>query len=156
MAEIPVRASLVFLFALRPNGQGHDVLLLKRTQTLVGEWSQISGRMEEGETAWETALRELKEEAGLVPEAFYSTDLCETYYGRSQNVINIAPIFVAYIAPDADVTLNFEHSDYRWVSFEEAIEMVPYGGQRRALANIKSDFSDRAPSRHFKIDLAAR
>ena len=34
--------------------KGHEVLLLKRTQTLAGEWCQISGRIEGKEKAWET------------------------------------------------------------------------------------------------------
>ena len=149
-----MRSSLIFLFALRACDHGHEVLLLKRTQTLAGEWSQISGRMEDHEKAWETALRELKEETGLEAQRFYSSDICETYYGATQIVINFAPVFVAYVSETADVTLNFEHSAYRWVRFEDAVEMVPYGGQRRILRQIEEDFSKRSPSKHFEIDIS--
>ncbi|KIC12069.1 NUDIX hydrolase [Leisingera sp. ANG-M1] len=154
MAEIPVRSSLVFLFVLRAAGAGHQVLLLKRTQTLAGEWSQVSGRIEGEEKAWETALRELKEEAGLEAERLFATDICETYYGVTQNVINIAPVFVAFVSETAEVALNFEHSAYHWAGFEEAGEMVPYGGQRRTLRQIEEEFSRRSPCRHFEIDIS--
>nr|WP_237212722.1 NUDIX domain-containing protein [Ruegeria lacuscaerulensis] len=137
---------------MRVSEEGHDVLLLKRTQTLAGECSQISGRIEGNEKAWETALRELKEETGLEADKLYSTDICETYYGVTQNVINVAPVFVAFVKESAEVTLNFEHSAYRWVRFEDAENMVPYGGQRRVLRQINEDFSKRVPSKHFEID----
>ncbi|MBB3464556.1 8-oxo-dGTP pyrophosphatase MutT (NUDIX family) [Rhizobium sp. BK377] len=41
------------------------MLLLRRNHTLVGEWCQIAGAIEEGEKAWEAALREVNEETNL-------------------------------------------------------------------------------------------
>ena len=142
----------MILYALRPSDTGHRVLLLKRTQTLAGEWCQISGRMDEGEKPWQTALRELHEETGLKAQSLYTANMCETYYGATLNMINIAPVFVAYIDPTADVRLNFEHSEFKWASFDEAVEMVPYGGQRRMLRHIEVDFSKRVPNRYLKIN----
>lgn len=153
MSEIPIRSSVVFLFVLRSCAFGHEVLLLQRTQTLAGEWSQISGRVEGDERAWQTALRELKEEVGLEPERLFATDMCETYYGVTQNVINVAPVFVAFVSERAEVVLNFEHSAHKWVSFGDASEMVPYGGQRRMLRQIHEEFSKRPPSGHLEISL---
>ncbi|WP_312882971.1 NUDIX domain-containing protein [Rhizobium etli] len=38
---------------------------MRRTgSTLSGEWCQIAGGIEHGETAWQAALREAKEETG--------------------------------------------------------------------------------------------
>ena len=154
MAEIPVRATMAILFVLRPAGDGHEVLLLKRTQTLAGEWCQISGRLDDGEKAWQTTLRELREETGLTAERLFNTDICETFYGVSANAIHIMPVFVAYVDPAAEVVLNFEHSEYRWVSFDDAIEMVPYGGQRNTLRQIEENYSRRVPNRYLEIDIA--
>ncbi|MCP5072734.1 MAG: NUDIX domain-containing protein [Rhodobacteraceae bacterium] len=154
MAEIPVISSLVILMALRSSDRGHEVLLLKRTQSLAGEWCQISGRVEEGEKAWEAALRELKEETGLSAEKMFLTDICETFYGATQNAILIAPVFVAYISRNTEVKLNFEHSEFRWTRFEEAIELVPYGGQRRTLRQIEEEYSKRNPNKYLEIALS--
>ena len=129
MPEIPIRAFLVSLVAIRKTEARHDVLLLKRTQSLVGEWCQVAGSIEEGETAWQAALRELDEETGLKPNALYSADTCEQFYEADRDAITIAPVFVAFIYSGAKVSLNYEHSEYRWVSFDEAIEMVAFGGQ---------------------------
>lgn len=151
MSEIPIRSFLASLVAIREIETQHEVLLLKRTQTLVGKWCQIAGSIEEGETAWQTALRELDEETGLKPNALYSADTCEQFYEADRDAITIAPVFVAFIDNTAKVSLNHEHSEYRWVSFKEAIEMVSFGGQRRVLSWIEDEFVKRSPSKHLRI-----
>ena len=152
MPEIPIRAFLASLVAIRKTDAGHKVLLLKRTQSLAGEWCQVVGSIEDGETAWQTALRELAEETGLEPEALYSADTCEQFYESDRDSITIAPVFVGFIDTNAEVTLNHEHSEFRWVSFDEAVEMVAFGGQRRVLRWIEDEFIKREPSRHLLIE----
>ena len=151
MPEIPIRAFIVSLVAVRHRREQHQVLLLKRTQSLAGEWCQIAGKLEEGETAWQAALRELKEETELEPETFYSADICEQFYEADRDAISLAPVFLAFVKPDAQVTLNHEHSAYRWVSFDEAFEMVAFGGQRKVLRWIEEEFIQRKPSKHLLI-----
>lgn len=151
MPEIQIRAFLASLVAIRKTADRHEVLLLKRTQSLAGTWCQVAGSIEEGETAWQTALRELAEETGLHPQALYSADTCEQFYEAHRDSITIAPVFVAFIDPAAEVTLNHEHSAYCWVPFGEAIEMVAFGGQRRVLRWIEEEFVKRRPSKHLLI-----
>ncbi len=58
------------LVALAPGEHGYEVLLTRRSQALrqhKGEISFPGGRMDPGETATETALREAHEEVGLDP-----------------------------------------------------------------------------------------
>lgn len=152
MPEIPIRACIASLVAIRKIDVRHEVLLLKRTQTLAGEWCQVAGSIEEGESAWQTALRELDEETGLWPDALYSADTCEQFYEADRDCIIIAPVFVGFVDSAAKVTLNHEHSAYRWVSFDEAVEMVGFGGQRRVLRWIEDEFVKRRPNKHLLIE----
>jgi len=55
----------------------------------------VAVSIEEGETAWQTALREL--------------------YEADRDAITIAPVFVAFIDSAEPVTLIHEHSEYRWL-----------------------------------------
>nr|WP_174839953.1 MULTISPECIES: NUDIX domain-containing protein [unclassified Ruegeria] len=151
VAEIPIRSFLVSLVAVREIDTRYEVLLLKRTQSLIGEWCQVAGGIEDGESAWQTAVRELFEETGLKPNALYSADICEQFYEPDRDAITVAPVFVAFVAASATVVLNHEHSDYRWVSFQEAIEMVAFGGQRRVLRWIENEFVKQTPSKHLLI-----
>ena len=154
MPDIPIRAFIVSLVALRRTATRCDVLLLQRAQTLVGAWCQIAGSIEEGETGWQAAVRELAEETGLTPDTLYSADICEQFYEADRDAITMAPVFVAFIDEAAEVALNHEHSDHRWVGFDEAVEMVSFGGQRRVLRWIEEEFVKRTPSRHLLIDMS--
>ncbi|MEM1314776.1 MAG: NUDIX domain-containing protein [Pseudomonadota bacterium] len=153
MAEIPVRAFLVSLAALRETEAGHEVLLMRRTQGLAGTWCQVAGKIEAGERAWQAALRELREETGLTPRALYSADVCEQFYEAARDAITLAPVFVALVDADAQVALNAEHDAFEWLDFDAAEARVDFAGQRRVLRCIREAFVDRAPSRHLRIDM---
>ncbi len=153
MAEIPIRSFSIALVALREVDDSAEVLLLRRNHTLVGEWCQIAGAIEEDETAWQAALRELKEETDLTPTRFYSGDICEQFYEADRDAITIAPVFVAFVDYAANVVLNPEHSEFCWVSLDWAEDMVPFGGQRRVLRHIKQEFVLRDPSPHLQIKI---
>lgn len=153
MPDIPVRCFAVSLVALREASVGYEVLLLRRTKTLRGEWCQIAGSIEEGETAWQAAIRELAEETGLRAEELYSADICEQFYEADRNAVSILPVFVAYVARSADVVINDEHSEFRWASFDAAVEMVAFSGQRHVLRHIEREFAMRKPNRHLRIEI---
>ena len=152
MPSIPVRAFMVSLIAIRRTAVGAEVLLLKRNETLVGEWCQIAGGIEEGETAWQAALRELKEETGLTAQALYSADICEQFYEADRDAITLVPVFVACINENDPVILNHEHSDFRWVPFVRAGDMVPFAGQRHVLRHVEEEFIKRVPPAHLLIE----
>lgn len=151
MPDIPVRAFMVSLIALRRTADRVEVLLLKRNETLVGEWCQIAGSIEEGETAWQAALRELREETGLKVRTLYSADICEQFYEADRDAITMAPVFVAFVDEGDAVTLNHEHSESRWVTFEEARNMVPFAGQRHVLRHVEEEFVLREAHPHLLI-----
>lgn len=151
MHEIPIRSFAVSVVVVRKNGADSEILLLRRTRTLAGEWCQIAGAIEAGETAWQAALREVGEETGLQPTALYSADICEQFYEADRDAISILPVFVGFVRPKDDVRLNAEHDEFRWVTFDEALRMVPFAGQRNVLAHIRREFIDREPSRWLLI-----
>lgn len=136
MQDIPIHCHAVSLVAVRVLEGTNEVLLLRRTRALRGEWCQIAGAIETDETAWQAAIPELAEETGLAPQALFSADICEQFYEAHLDAISILPVFVGYIDPAAAVRLNPEHSDYRWVSFDEAEQIVPFAGQRKVLRHI--------------------
>ncbi len=151
MPEIPIRSFAVSVVLIREVAGCHEVLLLRRTRTLRGEWCQVAGAIEPGETAWQAALREVEEETGLVPHTLYSGDLCEQFYEADRDAISLLPVFVGFVTGDAQVTLNAEHSEHRWLSFEEAVALVPFAGQRHLLRHAQAEFAVRTPHPLLKI-----
>ncbi len=155
MQEIPIHTFGVSVFVLRDASDGKRLLLLRRSERyLNGEWCQVAGAIEQGEKAWQTALRELKEETGLIPLALYSADICEQYYEFDSDHVCILPVFIAMVDGEAKIELNDEHSDYRWVTQEEAESLLPFPGQRHVLRHVWSEFVDRKPLEQLRIPLA--
>ncbi|MGO4124820.1 NUDIX pyrophosphatase [Inquilinus sp. YAF38] len=151
MQEIPIRSFAVSVVVIRHAATGSEVLLLRRTRSLAGEWCQIAGAIEPGETAWQAALRETLEETGLELQQLYSADICEQFYEAERDAISLLPVFVGIAAADAAVRLNPEHSQSRWVGFGEAAGMVPFAGQRHVLRHVEQEFVAREPSRWLLI-----
>ncbi len=150
--EIPIKAFAISAFCCRREGETWKVLLLRRTGTRLGDtWCQIAGRIEAGETAWQAALREIREETGLTPERFYSANVCEQFYEVEQECINLVPVFVGFVHADQQVELNWEHSEYRWMTFEEAEGHLLFPGQREMVRYIEREFIDREPYEFLRI-----
>jgi dATP pyrophosphohydrolase len=152
--SLAVRSIGVATTVLRFGESGAKVLLLRRTQApFAGLWCQITGRIEAGETAAQAAAREIREETGPVPDAFYSADFCDQFYNAEENCIDLIPIFAAIVDDTESLQINPESSEYRWATIDEAIEIVPFVGQRSSLRHIKTDFVERDPPEWRRIIL---
>ncbi len=154
MSMIPIYCGDVSVVLLRESGGGHEVLLLRRTRRLPGCWCEVAGGIESGEAAWQAALRETREETGLVLDRLYSADHCFQYYEPNKERMVLLPVFVGYPKTGQQVRLNREHDAYRWMSFDDARAAVPFGSQRRMLAHIEEDFVKAPPSPWLQFDLA--
>src|SRR5690606_39622498 len=67
MKTMAIRPDFAVIYVVRPQGRTHEVLqLLRRPEAYLGDtWQFPGGRLEEGETAADAAVRELKEETRL-------------------------------------------------------------------------------------------
>lgn len=151
--NLPLHSTMVSVLALKGHASRTRVLLVRRAGSyLHGVWSYVAGHVERGETGWRAALRELREETGLVPDALYATSFCEQFYFAPANRIEVVPAFVARIADNADVVLNAEHSAYRWLTPGMAARRFPFGSQRDLLAHVRREFIQREPAAFLRID----
>ncbi len=153
---LPIRCINVAATVLRLDQDPAKVLLLRRrTGVFDGLWCQVTGTIEAEETAAQAALREVREETGLVPNGFYSADVCDQFYNAEENCVEVVPIFVAILETDQPVRLNRENSEYRWVTIDEAVGLVPFVGHRSALRHIENDFVERTPEEWRQIPMDA-
>jgi dihydroneopterin triphosphate diphosphatase len=152
--NLPIQCRVASAVVLEDDANRPRMLLLKRAKShLKGEWSHIAGGIEPGETAWQAALREIVEETGLAVRRLFSADVLEQFYDADSDRIVVIPAFVAYADPAQAVQLNAEHSDCRWVTFAEAGELVPFGGQRRLYSEVEREFVLRRPTPWLEIRL---
>lgn len=152
---LSLRCRMVSVVVLRGIGDGTRMLVARRAGAyLHAAWSYIAGHVAEGESGWQAALRELREETGLTPEELYATSFCEQFYSAPADCVEIVPAFVAHVTSDATVHLNKEHSACLWVTLDEAAALLPFGSQRELLRYVQHEFIDRAPSVYLRIALA--
>ncbi|MFM9958378.1 MAG: NUDIX domain-containing protein [Phycisphaerales bacterium] len=115
--------------------------LLRATDPLAQTWQPIMGHVEPAdppETAVQTALRELREEVGLVIPSphclgLWALEQVHPFYIAAIDTIVMSPRFACEVTADWLPTLNDEHLEWRWV--REAIAFM-WPGQRRCLEEI--------------------
>ncbi len=126
-------------------------LLLKRSddnKVHPGIWQIVTGRIEENEKAFETALRELKEETGLTAKRFFVLPKVTQFYTYKNDSINIIPLFLAE-AEYKDVVISDEHSEYGWFEINEAINKIHWLSQKENLWEINSTLENMNPEKTY-------
>jgi len=82
-SDLPLRSRGVIAFVVAGHGDAARVLLLKRKTAPVEAWCPVTGRIELSDVAaWQTALREIREETGLKDGALYTTGVTDSFYPR--------------------------------------------------------------------------
>ena len=109
-----------------------EFLLLKRSpvQYYPNLWQMVSGKLKENETAYNAALREIKEETSLIPEKFWVAPTVNSFYSPDKDYICLLPVFAAKVKVDSEVKLSSEHTEYKWLSSEDAKNILAWDGQR--------------------------
>ncbi len=121
-------------FLFDQNGQ---TLLIRRSDTDERrplEWDMPGGMVEDGENYQDAVAREIQEETGikLAPDELHVvwSDVAMRPQG---NVIWL--VYVGRIE-NQEPKLSFEHDKFEWVSPVEAISMIEYDRQKRALQYV--------------------
>ena len=135
-----VRYDMVVVYVVRPtaNGSGHELLQMRRRDGdyMGGTWQFCSGKIEPGETAPQAAVRELREETGLVPRRFSHLSYVESFYIAATDTVWHRTGFCAVVDREDAVQLNQEHTAARWISRKEIRKSVTWPGEGAALAEV--------------------
>ena len=102
-------------------------------------WDFVKGKMENGETTHETALRETKEETGITDVEFLDGFEEEIeYYFRAENQdIHKKVIFFLGKTKTLDIILSHEHLDFIWLDYDNALNKITYENAKNLLKKSK-------------------
>ncbi|HMB96159.1 MAG TPA: NUDIX domain-containing protein, partial [Tepidisphaeraceae bacterium] len=104
-----IRGDMICIYIARPDesGKSQEFLQLRRAPDdyMGGTWNTVYGIMEEGETAFVAALREMKEESGLVPKDFFRLGIALSFYTDVNDTLWNVPSFFAIVDRDAKIVM---------------------------------------------------
>ena len=98
-------------------------------------WGIPKGKVEDNESLFETALRETKEETGIDDLVFIPgfRERITYFYRRGKELVFKEVIFYLAETRKRDVVLSYEHEDYVWLCFEDAINRLTYKNSKEVL-----------------------
>ncbi len=139
MARAPFQI-LVFPYIKKTDSNEFLFALFRRSRE--GYWQAIAGGGEEGEEIVEAAKREANEEAGIQISSKYK----KLNSSSTHSVIDVVGYFMwgldIYVIPEycfgveidvQDLSLSSEHKEYKWVTYEEAFEMLKWDSNKTAI-----------------------
>ena len=103
-----------------------------------GHWDFPKGKLEEGETNVDAALRELKEETGITSIQIQD-DFLESISYRFKDrfgelIYKTVYFFVGYTAIK-DIMLSHEHKGFCWLPYSEAYQRITFKNAKDLLQN---------------------
>lgn len=124
----------VYLFRTEPH---LGFLLLKRRKAEGGFWQPITGRVEPRERLDRAALREVQEETGITRHKRL-IDLDFTFRFNDAGQEYLEHCFGMEVDSDVRPSLGAEHVAFRWVGYEEAMKLLRWRGNKRALIRLQT------------------
>ena len=106
-------------------------LVLKRSEAKdagAGTWECVSGRVDQGESFTTAMHREVGEELGIEVQIDFFVGTEHFYRGeaRPENELLLVQ-FCCSVQEPVEIALSWEHSEYRWVTAQEAEQLLPPG-----------------------------
>lgn len=113
----------------------NDNVLYLILQYGAGHWDFPKGKMEPGETKQETALRELMEETGLNAEIDdnFEEKIHYIFTDYDKQLAEKTVYFFIGKATSTHIKLSHEHTDFIWLPYKKALELLTYDNARGLL-----------------------
>jgi bis(5'-nucleosidyl)-tetraphosphatase len=105
-----------------------------------GHWDFVKGKMEEGETTQQTAIREAREETGITDIVFVDDfeEWIEYNFQAQGELVHKRVVFFLAETKTKEVLISHEHLDYIWADYQTAMEKTTFGNARSILSKSKS------------------
>ena len=111
-------------------------LLLKRNPRRGGFWQPVTGEVHDEEDLADAAKRELLEETQIdkylqfVDDVHYF-EFDSEGYGRLKEYV-----FGVEVVQDVEVVISSEHTEMKWCTFEESLELLKYDSNKEAFKKL--------------------
>lgn len=125
------RSAGIVLYLEKPK---ENLFLLLNYPT--GHWDFIKGKIEQGETEHQTAIRETKEETGISDIEFvegFEEKIKYNFQFEGELIYKEVVFFLAKTTTE-NVTVSHEHLDYTWLNYKNSMEKITYQNAKDVLS----------------------
>jgi len=111
----------------------NEFLLLNYPQ---GHWDFVKGKVEDGETLYETASRETKEETGISDIEFIDgfEESVEYNFRFKNEDIHKTVVFFLAKTNEKKISLSHEHNDFVWLEYDDALKKTTFRNAKNVLS----------------------
>ena len=100
-----------------------------------GHWDFVKGKMENGESFKETALREAKEETGITDVKFLDNfeEWIHYNFQYEGQLVDKKVVFFLGETKTKDVKISHEHQNYTWMEYADAMDKTTFDNAKTVL-----------------------
>ena len=109
-----------------------------------GHWDFVKGKMEQGESTHQTAIRETKEETGITDVAFVENfeEWIQYNFKYQGELVQKKVVFFLAETKTKEVKISHEHSGYTWLDYNSSMEKTTFDNAQTVLTKAEKWLSN--------------
>lgn len=130
--ELPIKIQTI-LYRIEDNIP--LILVVKRSPQDGNFWQTITGTLEIDESIFVSRNRELEEEIGIT-DAIFDEDEVNRFSWKKEDWTVVEIVYSA-VTNTKEIRLSPEHTEYRWLTIDDAIDLVEKVQTKECLIKFK-------------------
>jgi len=104
-----------------------------------GHWDFVKGKMEDGESTHETAIREAKEETGITDITFLENfeEWIKYDFQYQGELVHKKVVFFLGETKTKQIMISHEHLDYTWMDYNTSMEKTTFENAKTVLTRAQ-------------------
>jgi len=109
-----------------------------------GHWDFVKGKMEQGESTHQTAVRETKEETGITDITFVENfeEWIEYNFKYQGELVQKKVVFFLAETKTEEIKISHEHSGYTWLDYYSSMEKTTFDNAKTVLTKAEKLLSN--------------
>ena len=109
-----------------------------------GHWDFVKGKMEQGESTHQTAIRETKEETGITDITFVENfeEWIEYNFKYQRELVQKKVVFFLAETKTKEIKISHEHSGYTWMDYNSSMEKTTFDNAKTVLTKAEKLLSN--------------
>ena len=109
-----------------------------------GHWDFVKGKMEQGESTHQTAIREAQEETGITDITFVENfeEWIEYNFKYQGELVQKKVVFFLAETKTKEIKISHEHSGYTWMDYNSSMDKTTFDNAKTVLTKAEKLLSD--------------